>query len=169
MSILQIYNYVRRQMRETKMKGREVLTTWSDYLSMANRFGIDTNDSIIYRVQELRQRHDELVEMGHKKKFALMAAEVMKKYPHVDEICQTLKEKYEYAGKKYAVVAPACIEDIMMEGRNLHHCVDSSERYWDRIEHQESYVLFLRRVSDMDTSYYTLEIEPDGTAETHHV
>lgn len=163
MSIQQIYNYIRRQMRETGMKSREVLTTWSDYLSMASRFGIDTNDSIIYRVRKLRQRHDELVEIGHNKEITLMAAEVLKKYPHVDDICQSLKGKYEYTGKNYAVIAPNRIEDIIMEGRNLHHCVDSSERYWDRIERRESYVLFLRRVSDMDKSYYTLEIEPDGT------
>ena len=51
----------------------------------------------------------------------------------------------------------------MAEGEKLHHCVGSSDRYWERIERNESYVLFLRRVSRPDDSYYTLEIEPDGT------
>lgn len=51
----------------------------------------------------------------------------------------------------------------MNEGEKLHHCVGSSERYWERIERNESYVLFLRKASDPDTPYYTLEIEPDGT------
>ena len=51
----------------------------------------------------------------------------------------------------------------MDEGGKLHHCVGSSDRYWERIERRESYVLFLRRVSKPDAPYYTLEIEPDGT------
>lgn len=45
----------------------------------------------------------------------------------------------------------------------LHHCVGSSKRYWDRIEHNEAYILFLRRKEAPDVPYYTLEIEPDGT------
>lgn len=45
MSIVQIYNYMRRQIRETRMSGKELLTTWADYLSMAQRFGMDTNDA----------------------------------------------------------------------------------------------------------------------------
>lgn len=45
----------------------------------------------------------------------------------------------------------------------LHHCVGSSKRYWDRIEHNEAYILFLRRKEAPDVPYYTLEVEPDGT------
>lgn len=61
------------------------------------------------------------------------------------------------------IVVPTGILDIMHEGSNLHHCVGSSERYLDRIERRESYVLFLRRTRDPSKSYYTLEVEPDGT------
>ena len=45
----------------------------------------------------------------------------------------------------------------------LCHCLRGSDRYWDRIQTHESYILFLRRVSAPDVPYYTLEIEPDGT------
>jgi len=74
-----------------------------------------------------------------------------------------VKDIYGYVQGDYAVLVPARIEDILLEGQNLHHCVGTSERYWERIERQESYVLFLRRSSDVTKSYYTLEIEPDGT------
>ena len=63
----------------------------------------------------------------------------------------------------YSVVVPMGIEDILVEGKMLHHCVGSSERYWDRIQSQESYILFLRKTEDMQKAYYTLEVEPDGT------
>ena len=61
------------------------------------------------------------------------------------------------------MVSPRYIEDVLQEGENLHHCVGSSDRYWERIERKESYVLFLRRSSNIGKAYYTLEIEPDGT------
>lgn len=161
--MVQIYNYIRRQMRENHMKSGEVLTTWSDYLSMACRLKMDTNDAIIYRVRKLRRRHDELVELCGQKELAIRAGEILGKYPHVEDIYRDVKAIYEYTGKDYAVIVPSRIEEIMDEGEKLHHCVGSSDRYWERIERRESYVLFLRKVSKPEDSYYTLEIEPDGT------
>lgn len=145
------------------MKSREVLTTWSDYLAMAERFHMDTQDAIIYRVNKLRKRHDELVERCHSKSLAIKAGEILKNYPHVEQIYESIKDIYEYSDKNYSVVSPRCIEDILQEGEDLHHCVGSSDRYWERIERRESYVLFLRRSANPGKAYYTLEIEPDGT------
>ncbi len=163
MSMVQIHHYMRRQMRETGMSSRETLTTWSDYLSMACRLGMDTNDAIIYRARKLRQRHDELVELCGQKERAVRAGETLGKYPHIEEIFQEIKTVYAYSGKDYAVAVPSCIEEVMEEGERLHHCVGSSDRYWERIERRESYILFLRRASSPDEPYYTLEVEPDGT------
>lgn len=163
MSMVQIHHYMRRQMRETGMSSREMLTTWSDYLSMACRLKMDTGDAIIYRARKLRQRHDELVELCGQKERAVRAGEILGKYPHIEDTFREIKTVYEYSGKDYAVAVPSRIEEIMEEGERLHHCVGSSDRYWDRIERRESYVLFLRRASNPDEPYYTLEVEPDGT------
>lgn len=163
MNAVQIYNYLRRQAADSREDVQQVITTWRDYLSMAERLGIDTNDEIIYRVKLLRQRHDELVLRCKQKDKEDQAAEVLKKFPKVDRICQSIKSKYEYANEEYAIVAPTGALDIIVEGDMLCHCLRGSDRYWDRIETHESYILFLRRTSALDTPYYTLEIEPDGT------
>lgn len=81
----------------------------------------------------------------------------------MDNICQAIKEKYQYADEKYAVVVPDGILDIIVEGKRLCHCVGSQDRYWDRIQRHEAYILFLRKASAPTTPYYTLEVEPDGT------
>ena len=47
--------------------------------------------------------------------------------------------------------------------RQLSHCVGKSDRYWERIEQQEAYILFLRKTAEIDKPYYTLEVEPNGT------
>lgn len=163
MSTLQIYNYIRRNMKQYGMKSREVLTTWADYLSMAMRFKYDTSDAIVYRTGKLRQRHDELAARGIEKEIALEAGEILQKYPHLDEIMGSLNSKYAFADGDYIISAPAKVEDIIKEGRTLHHCLAHADRYWDRMEKHESYLLFLRKASAPEKSYYTMEIEPGGT------
>lgn len=163
MSIPQICNYIRRNMRRENMKAKEVITTWADYLSMAARFGMDTSDEIIYRVTKLRQRHDELVERSIDKDIAIQAGNVLLKFPNVEQICQSISEKYEYEAKNYVIRVPTNIEEIIHEGNTLHHCISASDRYWERIENHESYLLFLRKAAEPNTPYYTMEIEPGGT------
>lgn len=163
MNPIQIHNYIQKQMPHFSNRSRDVLNTWEDYLSMAKKLHMNTDDAIIYRVRKLRQRHDELVKKCLEKAVEIQVEEVMEEYPHVNDICKSLKAKYEYANQSYAVVAPKGVEDIIKEGKALNHCVGSHERYWDRIERKESFVLFLRKSSRPKERYYTLEIEPDGT------
>ena len=92
-----------------------------------------------------------------------VGAEMEEKFHHVNAICQEIKAKYEYADADYMVMVPSGILDIITEGRALHHCAGSSDRYWDRIERRESFVMFLRKTADPFHAYYTLEVEPDGT------
>lgn len=163
MSEQQIFNYLRRQMDLSGMKAGETLTTWKDYISMAKKNGMDVDDAIIYRASKLKQRHDELILQGMIKDLEKEAAKVSKKFPHVEQILQEIQSIYAFEGKDYTIIVPGKIVDIMVEGRNLHHCVATSERYIDRIERRESYILFLRKAKAPTQSYYTLEIEPDGT------
>lgn len=168
MSAVQAENYVQRQMEEFGSGAKQVLSLWSDYLSMAERLGMDTGDAIVYRVRRLRQRHDELVEECRKKELALRAVEVQREYPRLEDILGTLRELYAYNDKTYTVIAPTCAMDILQEGHTLHHCVGSSHLYWERIERRESYILFLRHAAEPEKPFYTLEVEPDGAVRQRH-
>ncbi len=163
MSVQQIKNYICRQMSENSMTSRGVIQTWSDYLSMAERLKMNTSDPIVYRAKKLRLRHDELVKEVDDKERALRAAEISKKYPNIETVLQKIKPKYEYEDETYSILIPGKIEDILTEGAALHHCIDKTDRYFDRINVQESYLMFLRRTAEKDKPYYTLEVEPNGT------
>lgn len=95
---------------------------------------------------------------------AKRAGEIIQKFPDVDDILQSIKGKYEYRDDRYAIIVPGKIEDIIDEGKKLGHCLDKSDVYFDRIQRHESFIVFLRKTEDMEKPYYTLEIEPDGTA-----
>lgn len=162
MSPTQISNYTDRMMRQYNDSAKHILTQWADYLSMAKRLKMDVNDEVVYRTKDLCRRHDELVERINAASAKDAAKKMARKFPRVNRVCKTLT-KYEWSGAEYAVIAPKGISDIMREGANLHHCVGTSDRYYERMQDGETFILFLRKNEAPDISYYTLEVEPDGT------
>ena len=132
---------------------------------MARGMHMNTDDERVYRVRDLKKRHNELVQYCQKrgKSLAVQVGNILEEYPHVEEICQSIKQKYEYEDEEYRIVVPEYVEEIVMEGRILQHCISDSDRYWDRIQNRESYILFLRRSAEPTKAFYTLEVEPNGT------
>ena len=123
MTVAQIVRYIQRQMEESGMNLRETLTTWSDYLSLAKRLDYDIDDEIVYKVRKLKQRHDELVDLCNSKDDAIRAGEILQTFPSVETNLASIKERYEFADESYTVIVPTRIEQILSEGRALHHCV----------------------------------------------
>ena len=164
MSEKKICNYIKKQHEISERNPRELLSTWNDYLCMANRLKMNTRLELFFKPKNLVESHDELVKLSGGGEVAKRAGEISEKFPDVDDICQSIKGKYEFNDKKYRIIVPDKIEDIIVEGRVLGHCLDRSDIYFERIQKRESYIVFLRKAEDPDTPYYTLEIEPGGAA-----
>lgn len=180
MSIMQIMNYVKKQ-QKGEYKGRtakDVLSQWEDYISMCKNLKKNIDDEMVYKPRQLKRRHDEAVEetnkrrmleeMKRSKKRSKEEAERMrKKFPGAEENLREVKQKYEYQNSEYKIIVPTRLLDIVAEGHALHHCVGSSDRYFDRIMQHETYVCFLRKRSEPEVPYYTIEFEPCGTIRQH--
>lgn len=123
---------------------------------------MNVNDEIVYRVAKLYQRHEELVKYIEENQLSVTAMELAETYPYINDILPKLKEKYEFSNRTYTILVPEKIEDILEEGQALHHCIDKKKEYFERINNQESYILFLRKTKKPDQPYYTLEVEPGG-------
>ena len=162
MSYVQVKNYLVRQKGRKKDSIRQVLTTWEDYLSMAKRVKMNVYDEIVYRVNKLYKRHSELVEYIQNNRLSVTAGELEEEYPYINDILPRLQEKYEYSNKTYTILAPRSVKDILEEGQALHHCIDKKKEYFERLNNQESFILFLRKTKQPDQPYYTLEVEPGG-------
>ena len=163
MSPVQVENYLERQQKLYKKTPNSLIEYWKDYLYMAKRLEMDTDDEIVYRAKYLLQRHDELVEVLNQMDVDKQAEIMRAKYPDAERILQGIKERYEYENKDYILKVPGSIQDIMRDGRQLHHCAASSERYFERINKNETYIMFLRKKSRPLAPWYTLEVEPGGT------
>lgn len=173
-------NYIIRQQSEG-YSGKsivDIVGLYGDYISMCVRLKKDTDDEMVYKPRELKRRHDEAVlaiereriieEM--KKDVNQRTAEAQKmreKFPGCEEILKAIKPKYEYANSEYMMTVPQSLMEIIQEGAALHHCVGSTDRYFDRIRNNETYICFLRKTNDPDVPFYTIEFEPGGTIRQH--
>lgn len=176
----QVMHYIKRQQQESYKEKTvaTVLNQWKDYLRMCVKLGKDVTDALTYRPRDLKRRHNEAVEairkinMIEEMKRDLeakkrRAKELREKYPGAEEILAEIAPRYEYENAKYKIIVPQHLTDIMSEGTALHHCVGSTDRYFERIRDQETYICFLRRQEEPDVPFYTIEVEPGGTIRQH--
>ena len=164
MGITSIINYLRKQVKKGgiprdyyRSTGQAAVALWLDYLDMAASMKLDLSRDSVYKPTKLRDRHDDLVAV-------VSAGKTESKYPKVATVCAKIKEKYEWRGDKYSVLVPSGAVDIMREGKRLNHCIvrEDENRYLERIEREETYIMFLRKNSDVDAPWYTMEVEPGG-------
>lgn len=135
---------------------RSDLQILRDYILMHQRLNPDIpltlEDYKIKDLEDLRRRHDRLViaqKEFHDKSLAEKWAMQKPKW-----------EKFCYKDKDFEIIAPESGEEVIAEGRILDHCVGS---YVDRIAKGETIILFMRKRSDPQKPFYTLNISPDGT------
>lgn len=161
MTYQKIENYIKRQQEISNDSVRQVITTWKDYLNMANKAKMPIKTEMVYKPKNLIEKHAQVIEILQQEGFKEQAKKVRERFKDVDAVCAEL-EKYEYADEKYTILAPKGVEDIIREGTILQHCVHTCDFYWDRICQRETYLLFLRKTAAKEAPYYTLEVEPSG-------
>ena len=156
-------NYLEKQAAISTMTFRQTISEYSDYIRMAKEQGLNLSSEIFFKPKNLKAAHDECVRVAHEKEYENRAKEIEKKFPKVPEILKAIQSKYTYESGEFAIIVPEKIEDIIAEGRALGHCIDTTDRYFDRIQNHVTYLVFLRHSSARNVSWYTLEIEPGGT------
>ena len=153
-SVNRMVNYMKKQ----KMTPSKLYITWTDYLRMAKAEGYDTTDDIVRFPRDLKARHDELVELDNKRKDE-------KRLQGYREMDQQIKERlpeaarYFWEDEKYMIIPAGKCEELINEGRTLHHCVGRDDHYMKKMAEGTSWILFLRKKEDLETPYYTLEID----------
>ena len=169
MTVTQVMNYLKRQQRES-YQGKAasvVISQWEDYLKMCKELKKDLKDEMVYKPRELKRRHQEAVKEIEVRRAELQAEAYSAKYGEAEAVLSQIKEKFEYVGEGFCIIVPVKIVDIVKEGNALHHCAGATDRYFDRIKQNETYICFLRKLSDPETPFYTIEVEPGGTIRQH--
>lgn len=157
-SVNRMANYLKKQ----KESPRTVVQTWRDYLRMARQEGMDTADDIVRLPKDLKARHDQLVERINARRDKERRMKEKEKYAHLDaRIRERLPDvkRYFWEDDTYMIVPAGRCEELVEEGRALHHCVGANDFYMRAMAEGQSWILFLRKKSELDKPYYTIEID----------
>lgn len=162
-SINRMVNYIKKQ----NVSSNKLVSNWNDYLRMAEAEGMDVTDDIVRFPKDLKIRHDELVERINARRDAEKLKKQAKMYKGLNKgIIQHLPEakRYFWEDKDYMIIPAGKCEELVEEGRTLHHCVGASTTYMEKMAAGKSWILFLRKKKELEKPYYTIEIsmENDG-------
>lgn len=155
-SVNRMVNYLKKQ------KEKNALNLWEDYIRMAREEGFDVTDDIVRLPRNLRARHDELVEIRQERADRERMKREKEKYKKLNgEIFKHLQEaaRFYWENDEYAFIPAGKCEELIKEGRELHHCVGSSTRYMEGMAEGSSWIIFLRKKDDLNEAYYTLEMD----------
>lgn len=150
-------NWVNRQAAGGYGTPANVLSDYSDYLDQCSRLGLDVNRKEVAVPQNLRDLHrqysEELIRRANEKK----AKKQAERAKMLAKDLPKLKRKYTYASSGLFIRPAEGPEDLLKEGCAQHNCVYScyTEQYLDR----KTDILFVRKQSDPDQSYVTVEFK----------
>lgn len=158
MTVNKAVNYFRRQMEQGNSY-EHVYQTYKDYLDMAAERGMNLQDDIVRVNARMFEFHQRYVEEKNREKREKRAKELSEKFKNIKRNYRKNKEIYDFDTKEYIFRVAGSVEEIIQEGQEQHHCVASSDTYFKRMDKGESFIVFMRRKSERQTPYYTIEIK----------
>ena len=135
-----------------------IATTYSDYLSMRLRLGYDLSNTVYQYPHDLQQAHTEMVLEMNKDELDERIRDVKTRFGQIQRNYRQLRKKYFYEDDEYVIRPARSAEEIVMEGRLLHHCVGKDD-YLRKHNDGRTYILLLRRKTDPESPHITVEIE----------
>ena len=150
-----ILKYIQKQTEKRKEeKGHTTYTpegiirAYRDYLRECEQLHFDLHDREILFPKDLVAAHDRTMEQV---KFERNKADQEKFQKAVEKL-----EKFAWSEGEFFIRPAREQMELMAEGKALHHCVGG---YIKRMAEGETAIFFLRKVSEPDKPFYTLELQ----------
>lgn len=136
---------------------RVTCSLYIDYLHMRIQREYDLTNQIYLFPRDLQAAHDRMVLETNQEKIEKRNREVSERYPNIRKNYRKLRNRYFFEDEVYLIRLARSAEEIVTEGRTLHHCV-GGDNYLDKHDTGESTILFLRLKKQPETPYITVEI-----------
>lgn len=165
----QVLRYLRDK-SENELRWRLEAATryWLDYIDAAESNGDELWKKKNFLPQDLRQAHDSAtgirqarIEAAAKKAAKEKALADAKIWAAREE---EVRRKYALEMDGLVIAAPSCEADILQEGKTLCHCVGG---YADRHRDGKTTILFLRKATEPDKPFLTIEMNGNKLVQIH--
>ena len=137
---------------------KHTATTYFDYLSMRAQLGYNMSNTVYQKPRKLEVAHNKMMAEIDKKQVDKRMLEVAERYPLIRKNYRKLRKRYFFEDENFIIRPARSAEEIVQEGRILHHCV-GGDTYLKKHNEQKSIILFLRFKEEQETPYITVEIE----------
>ena len=140
---------------------RHTATVYFDYLSMKQQAGYDMGNTIYQKPRSLEAAHNRLAVEMNEQEAAERLEEAAGRFPEIRKKYRKLRKQYFYEDERFVIRPARSAEEIVMEGRLLHHCV-GGDNYLRKHSTGASAILMLRFKEEPEIPYITVEISPEG-------
>jgi hypothetical protein len=136
---------------------RVTCSLYIDYLHMRTQRQYDLTNQIYLFPRDLQAAHDRMVLETNQEKIEKRNREVSEKYPNIRKNYRKLRNRYFFEDEEYLIRPARSAEEIVAEGRFLHHCV-GGDNYLHKHNTGVSTILLLRFKKQPEIPYITVEI-----------
>lgn len=166
MSVQQLLNRIEKYARaewgtgcgSAEQRLQNVANTYIDYLNMRIALGYDLHNSVYQQPRDLTAAHTKMVTESSKKEADKRLAEVKTRFSDIRKQYRKLRNRYFWEDENLLIRPARSAEEIVMEGRILHHCV-GGDGYLGKHNRGETYILMVRQQADPEIPYITVEID----------
>lgn len=138
----------------------QVIGRYVDYLKMREELGYDMTNEVFLYPKNLKEKHDEMVKEKNARSDELYIIRKMQQFPNIAKKYKKLCKRYCWVSDGYVIRPAMNAQEIIMEGRILHHCV-GGDNYLRKHDEGKTTILFLRKEESPEEPYYTIEIKGD--------
>jgi hypothetical protein len=121
---------------------------YRDYLSLLKDLKINVDSENLIIPKDLTKAHNNAVEL-----LIQMKIEIEEK-AYIERLKQA--KNYETAFDGFSFIFPKELNDLVVEGKTLHHCVGGSN-YVEGHKTGRTTIIFIRRSDEIDKPFYTME------------
>lgn len=139
------------------IKNKVDMQYYRDYLGMLKDLNIKVDSQNLVKPKDLKKAHDNVVGLLNQLNIEKRRQENEKLQKEYDERLKNRKRLETEIGD-YLFVVPKQLDDLIKEGKELHHCVGSSS-YVNSHAKGKTTILFIRRKDYPNTPFFTLEFK----------
>lgn len=141
-----------------KVRILTILQWWKDYLDNADFLGYNLSSKRVLFPKDIKKAHDNILTLIQIKENQRLNELISKRY-------QELFDKYYFKDEDLFIRPPASYEEIIREGISLKHCVATN--YSKSYAEGKTDLLFIRKSSDEQVPYYTVEFRNGKIVQIH--
>lgn len=157
-SIQKLYNYLNKQ-KHSYDSIADVLNEYYDYIKQRESQEDDLSNAVYLRPRDLHTTYMTLLDDVEHLKNEKYIAEMSEKYKNIRERSAKIPKKYTWQQAEFLIRPAKSAEEIVMEGRLLHHCVGSdAQGYMKRFNEGKGWILLVRHIQSPTVPFVTVEL-----------